>query len=126
MRIWKGWFGLLWNRAKSVGVFVIMGPRSIATMLLVLACAGCATFGGAPLGSADFTKIIPGKTTKNDVVAMLGRPARAHQYRAEQFETWEYPYYGNYEFRVFWIEFLPDGTVRGTNDLKDFDTPVRP
>lgn len=97
--------------------------RSLS-VLLILVCGGCATSGGevAPAtGRVDFSQIVPGKTTKNEVRAMLGAPARAHQYRNEPGETWEYPYYGNYEFRIFWVEFRADGAVSKTEDTKDFN-----
>ena len=94
--------------------------RSLVVLLL-FACAACATTSGGPaLGTADFSKVAPGKTTKEEVRAMLGTPARAHQYRAEAGETWEYPYYGNYERRIFWVEFA-NGVVRKTEDTSDFN-----
>ena len=92
-------------------------------LTLLLASAGCATPGGGGGGArsaADFAKVIPGKTTKDEVRAMLGTPARAHQYRAEAGETWEYPYYGNYERRIFWVEFSAGKVVSRTDDTSDF------
>ena len=92
-------------------------------LVLVVACAGCATSGGGTgpaLGTADFSKVVAGKTTQNEVRAMLGTPARAHQYRAEPGETWEYPYYGNYERRIFWVEFSASKVVSKTDDTSDF------
>ena len=96
--------------------------RLSAVSLVLLACAGCATSGGAgpALGTVDFSKVVPGKTTQSEVRAMLGTPARAHQYRAEAGETWEYPYYGNYERRIFWIEFSASKVVSKTDDTSDF------
>lgn len=91
----------------------------VATLPVLLACAGCATSGGA-LGTVDFAKIVVGKTTQGEVRAMLGTPTRAHQYRAEAGETWEYPYYGNYERRIFWIEFSASKVVSKTEDTSDF------
>jgi outer membrane protein assembly factor BamE (lipoprotein component of BamABCDE complex) len=87
----------------------------IAASPLIFACAGCATSGGA-----DFSRVVAGKTTKSEVRAMLGAPARAHQYRTEAGETWEYPYYGNYDWRTFWVEFDSGGTVAKTDDTLDF------
>jgi outer membrane protein assembly factor BamE (lipoprotein component of BamABCDE complex) len=98
---------------------------SIAKSLLV-AGAGCAISGvGLAQGRvtpADVAKIVPGKTTKTEVREILGAPARAHQLRAEQGENWEYPYRGDFERRTFWVEFNPDGTVRSTNDTRDFNS----
>jgi len=96
----------------------------VATLLpIVVVCAGCATSGGGAgpaLGTVDFAKVVPGKTTQNEVRALLGTPARAHQYRAEAGETWEYPYYGNYERRIFWVEFSASKVVSRTDDTSDF------
>jgi outer membrane protein assembly factor BamE (lipoprotein component of BamABCDE complex) len=99
--------------------------RSLVPSLLtfLLACAGCATSGGdaGPARSAaEFAKVVPGKTTEAEVRAVLGTPARAHHYRAEAGETWEYPYYGNYERRIFWIEFSAGKVVSRTDDTSDF------
>ena len=90
-----------------------------AALAVVVACAGCATPGGAR-SAADFAQVVPGKTTKDEVRAMLGAPARAHQYRNEAGETWEYNYYGNYERRTFWIVYAANGTVASTDDTLDF------
>ena len=101
-----------------------MSARNVfAALLVIAACAGCATSGGSAgptAGVADFSKIVAGKTTKDEVRAMFGVPARAHQYRAEAGETWEYPYYGNYERRIFWVEFNSGGVVAKTDDTSDF------
>jgi len=96
--------------------------RGLVPMLLMVlvACAGCAMSGGGALGTVDFSKVVPGKTTRDEVRAMLGAPARAHQYRAEAGETWEYPYYGNYERRIFWVEFSAGKVVSRTDDTSDF------
>lgn len=93
-----------------------------AALLVLVASAGCTTPGGGAgaRSAADFAKVVPGKTTRDEVRAMLGTPARAHQYRAETGETWEYNYYGNYERRTFWIVFATNGTVAGTDDTLDF------
>jgi outer membrane protein assembly factor BamE (lipoprotein component of BamABCDE complex) len=94
----------------------------LPALLVVLLCAGCASSGsaGPTSGAAEFAKVAPGKTTKDEVRALFGTPARAHQYRAEAGETWEYPYYGNYERRIFWVEFAANGVVSKTEDTLDF------
>jgi outer membrane protein assembly factor BamE (lipoprotein component of BamABCDE complex) len=101
-----------------------MNARNVFAVLLVLvACAGCAASSGTAgptAGAADFSRIVAGKTTKDEVRAMFGVPARAHQYRAESGETWEYPYYGNYERRIFWVEYASNGVVSKTDDTLDF------
>ena len=94
----------------------------LAALSVLLLSGGCATSGsaGPTSGVAEFAKVVPGKTTKDEVRAMFGTPARAHQYRAEAGETWEYPYYGNYERRIFWVEFASSGVVSKTEDTLDF------
>ena len=101
----------------SVSIRTLLAP-----LLVLVACAGCATGGseGEAARAADFSKIVAGKTTKNEVRAILGPPARAHQYRTEAGETWEYPYYGNYDWRTFWVEFNSSGIVSKTDDTLDF------
>lgn len=98
--------------------------RNFLIAAALLFCGGCATSGGGGTGPAlrgpDFSKVVPGKTTKEEVRAMFGVPARAHHYRAEAGETWEYPYYGNYERRIFWIEYASSGVVSKTDDTLDF------
>ena len=98
--------------------------RCLLPLIAALSMLGCVVTGGESTvryTTASFSKIVPGKTTKNEVVAMLGRPERAHQYRAEQYETWEYSYRSAYqEDRTFWVQFHPNGTVAGTDDTKDF------
>ena len=101
----------------------VAGNWCCLLLALLLACAGCATTSGSAgptSGAAEFAKVVPGKTTKDEVRAMFGTPARAHQYRAEAGETWEYPYYGNYERRIFWVEFASSGVVSKTDDTLDF------
>ncbi len=36
-------------------------------------------------------------------------------------QSWAYPYRGNFERRMFWVEVAPDGTVRGTSDTMDYN-----
>ena len=102
-----------------------MGIRSfLPALLVILLCAGCAATSGSAgptSGAAEFARVVPGKSTKDEVRAAFGTPARAHQYRAEAGETWEYPYFDAYQdTRIFWVEFRTDGTVSKTDDTKDF------
>jgi hypothetical protein len=90
--------------------------------LLAIACAGCTTPQGSVAGEltlAEFSKIVVGKTRKEEVVTILGRPARAGQLRTEERETWEYRYGGG---RSFWVEFDPSGVVALTNVTVDFSS----
>ena len=91
-----------------------------ATFALLLTCAAPALLQAAGAGppAADFAKVVPGKT-KDEVQAILGRPARTLPARGTQPESWEYPYRGSFERRSFWVEFTPAGTVSATNDAID-------
>ena len=91
-----------------------------ATLAILLACAGPATLQAAGAGPprADFAKIVPGKT-KDEVRAILGRPARTLPGRGTIAESWEYPYRGDFERRSFWVEFGANGTVARTEDAID-------
>ena len=90
-------------------------------LALVVASAGLAAAAPIALGPVDFAKIVAGKTTANEVRALLGAPVRAYPPRAGQGESWQYIYRGNFERRMFWVELSPDGTVRGTSDTPDLD-----
>lgn len=92
-----------------------------ACLFLLAMCAGFAPELGVAgeLGLAEFSKVIPGKTRKQEVVAILGAPSRAGKLRAEERETWEYKYGGG---RSFWVEFDSDGVVVLTNVTVDFNS----
>jgi len=92
-----------------------------ACLFLLALCAGFAPELGVAgeLGLAEFSKVVPGKTRKQEVVAILGAPSRAGKLRAEERETWEYKYGGG---RSFWVEFDPDGVVALTNVTVDFNS----
>jgi hypothetical protein len=94
-------------------------------LVLLLACAGCATPGQPELNPAEFSKVVPGKTSANEVRALLGAPSRTLPWTLGQGETWAYPYRGAYERRVFWVEVSREGVVRATSDALDFDTRFR-
>jgi outer membrane protein assembly factor BamE (lipoprotein component of BamABCDE complex) len=99
-----------------------MTRRFAAILLLLLACAGFTTSGaavGGELGLSEFSKVVVGKSTKADVLALLGAPSRAGQLRTEERETWEYKYGGG---RSFWVEFGSDGIVALTNVTVDFNS----
>ena len=97
--------------------------RTLAPILcLLLVCAGLV----APergvareLGLEDFSKIVVGKTRKEEVIAILGAPSRAGRLRTEERETWEYKYGSG---RSFWVEFGPDGIVALTNVTVDMNS----
>ena len=92
--------------------------RGVA-FFLALACALPAAGIAGQLGLSDFSKVIVGKTKKEEVHALLGAPSRAGKLRTEERETWEYKYG---EGRSFWVEFDPDGTVALTNVTVDFSS----
>jgi hypothetical protein len=93
-----------------------------ALFVLAIACVGYAapeSSVAGELGLSEFSKIVPGKTRKEEVVAILGRPSRAGQLRTEERETWEYKYGSG---RSFWVEFEPNGVVALTNVTVDFSS----
>jgi hypothetical protein len=87
--------------------------------LLMLSVGANAQFARA-LTSDDFAKVVAGKTTANEVRALLGAPARALPVQGGG-ESWMYPYRGSFERRMFWVEVSPDGKVRGTSDTADYN-----
>ena len=98
-----------------------MRTRSIQLLLVLLILPVWANAQFArPLSPDDFAKVVAGKTTANEVRALLGAPARALPVRGGG-ESWMYPYRGNFDRRMFWVEVSPDGTVRGTSDTADYN-----
>ena len=92
-------------------------------VVLLLACSACATSGLSPeLNPAEFSKVVPGKTSGREVRTLLGAPSRTLPWTIGQGETWAYPYRGNYERRVFWVEVSQEGIVRATTDSIDLDS----
>jgi len=101
-----------------------MKTRIFLSALLAASCPGCTSPGVGPpaqVGPDRFAQIVKGKSTKAEVRASLGEPARDLWLRREQLEAWGYPYRGDWEPRVFWIEWSADGTVFTTSDDPDPD-----
>ena len=100
----------------------------LSVAVLLLGLAGCAapppgTAGG--LTPENFAKVIVGKTTAGEVRALLGAPWRIMKSNFHLGEAWGYRYDGAYyEWRVFWIEYSPDGIVREASDSPDFESGV--
>ena len=98
--------------------------RARFALPLLLACAACGTTGDgafAPtLTSADVEKVVPGKTTAVEVQAMLGAPTNKTRSDSGTGETWTYPYRGNQQQRVLYVDVAPGGIVRGKSDSLDF------
>ena len=101
-----------------------MKTRIFLSALLAACYAGCTSPSGGALAHADrdrFAQVVNGKSTKAEVRASLGAPARSLWLRPEQREAWGYPYRGDWEPRVFWIQWSADGTVFTTSDDPDPD-----
>jgi hypothetical protein len=92
-----------------------MKMRILISAALVAGCIAC-TGGTAAL---RFDQVVPGKSTQSEVRANLGEPVRNLWLRLEQRQAWGYPYRGDAEPRVFWIEWSPDGTVFSVSDDPD-------
>ena len=94
--------------------------RSLPLLLALWILPVCANAQfSRPLSSDDFARVVAGKTTASEVRALLGAPARTLPAQGGG-ESWMYPYRGNFDRRMFWVEVSPDGTVRGTNDTADY------
>ena len=92
--------------------------RSFLLLATLLAFDARAQF-ARPLTSDDFAKVVAGKTSAAEVRALLGAPSQTLPSPTGQ--SWAYPYRGNFERRMFWVEVAPDGTVRGTSDTADYN-----
>ena len=97
-----------------------MKTPSLISAVLAAFCVSC---GQLPVrdNAAGFAQVVKGKSTKAEVRASLGAPPRSLWLRREQREAWGYPYRGDWEPRVFWIEWSADGTVFTTSDDPDPD-----
>lgn len=97
-----------------------------ASLALLLACSACATSGLSPeLNPAEFPKVVAGKTRADEVRALFGAPSRTLPSTGGPGESWAYPYRGDYNRRIFWVEISPDGIVRATSDSLDLDSRYR-
>lgn len=67
-----------------------MTRRAFAAGLLALVLSGCAITYGREFDTAKVSQIQKGKTTKDEVRAMLGEPASVTQ--TADFEQWGYAY----------------------------------
>lgn len=64
--------------------------RNATVVMLALALAGCMTVGNRQIANKDVvSRIEASKTTKNEVVALVGQPTRV-RFMDSGGETWEY------------------------------------
>lgn len=96
----------------------------VAATALLLACVACETAAQESVARPTrekFAQVALDKTRASEVRELLGPPSRTLWLRFEQREAWGYSYPGEYERRVFWVEFSADGVVRDVSDSPDFD-----
>jgi len=140
-------------KGKGVGSDRVRFCQAIGFAMCCLSIAGLSSAGGVPKSDSatassaesptgvlkgenwerQLLKILPGKSTKAQVVALLGRPWRTVQYNdADEIEDeiWEYRGIGSQgSFRVH-IEFDREGVVQIVGKIPDADgesngTPAR-
>lgn len=70
-----------------------MGKRYLAAFLMTILISGCATqrhTSGQPIQDDEVSRIVKGKTTMEDVIALFGEPTRAVPMGDEMIYTYEY------------------------------------
>jgi hypothetical protein len=95
----------------------------LAASLAVL--AGCAGYPPQPAGRpipGNIPGIVVNKTTAGEARALLGAPDRILTSNTRPGEQWGYRYRGDFERRVFWVDFSADGVVREVGDSPDFES----
>ncbi|HTN26618.1 MAG TPA: hypothetical protein VL180_02430 [Burkholderiales bacterium] len=68
----------------------------------------------------NIAKLVPGTSTKNDVLAFFGPPGNAGGYPRLEREWWEYKFFDYQDRRVLTVQFSPDGIVREVLDMRDW------
>jgi hypothetical protein len=76
------------------------------------------------LTKENFAKVVPGKTTRDEVRELLGPPAAAYRTR-DGFEEWDYRVDVDMRWFDFLVDFSDDAVVRKAYLLHDpvYDTP---
>ena len=97
------------------------GLAAAALLLAGVVCETAAEESVARPTRENFARIVLHRTKANEVRGLLGPPSCTLWLRYEQREAWGYAYTGDYERRVFWVEFSPDGVVREATDSPDFE-----
>jgi outer membrane protein assembly factor BamE (lipoprotein component of BamABCDE complex) len=105
-----------------------MRPESSLRRAIFLAALlpGCAATpdnaGGQGPSTADLAKLSMGRTTADEVKAILGQPVRSSRFDRLQRDVWEYRRYEDpfNEYHVA-VQFSPDGVVREVLVLKDYN-----
>lgn len=68
-----------------------------------------------------FAKLIPGRSSKDDVRDLLGPPWRIDQFPRLMRAIWTYPTYGLPNLKKLYVQFSADGVVREVLWLDDPD-----
>ncbi len=93
----------------------------LAALLAGCASAGVGTGGQGP-SPEDLAKLQVGKTTSDEVRALLGPPLRVSRFDRMDRDVWEYRRYENpTDDRQVAVQFSSDGIVREVIVLKDYN-----
>jgi outer membrane protein assembly factor BamE (lipoprotein component of BamABCDE complex) len=103
---------------KCMKTNVLKSPLRMALLVSALLVAGAAqAAAGFIVSAAQQTKIKAGMT-RDEVRAVLGRPAHNVKYKAEPGRTWTYGIQGS-EDKVFDVDFSAAGVVMTTSQRQE-------
>ena len=98
---------------------------SLSSAILIALLAGCATTnttGGQGPSDADLAKLTAGKSTTNEVKALLGPPLRVSRFDRMGRDVWEYRRYNDpMDEKSISVQFSSDGIMREVVVVKNYN-----
>ncbi|HWA38155.1 MAG TPA: outer membrane protein assembly factor BamE [Burkholderiales bacterium] len=67
----------------------------------------------------NIARIVPNKSTSEEVLDVLGPPSDVYRYPRQQREAWEYPLFKPPQSRSLYVQISPDKVVREVYELED-------
>ncbi|MBI3376581.1 MAG: hypothetical protein HY017_33105 [Betaproteobacteria bacterium] len=71
------------------------------------------------LTGENVAKLVPGRLTKKDVLALIGPSVVISRLTRQQRDVWEYRRMERDEARILWVQFSDDGVLREVLDMHD-------
>jgi outer membrane protein assembly factor BamE (lipoprotein component of BamABCDE complex) len=106
-------------------VLPVRFDSSLSSAILIVLLAGCASAnnaGGQGPSETDLAKLSAGKTTADEVKALLGPPQRMSRFDRMDRNVWEYRRYNDpMDEKHISVQFSADGIVREVVVVKDYN-----
>jgi hypothetical protein len=67
----------------------------------------------------NIARIVPNRSTQEEVLDVLGPPSEVYRYPRQQREAWEYPLRKPPQSRSLYVQLSPDKVVREVYELED-------